>query len=516
LQVAFFLLAAAAGCGAEMPGGPLAAGWGAPAGTSHPAAMLPPLLLLHRRRGRPGAALLLLLLLLLLLGAPPPTSAVRQAVQLCSCDPAHAGSQTWTWGQPSASADGGGGASTNSTTLLSEIRLKQQPGRCLFRGLSPAHPTYLYVDDCNSSSGSGGGGSSLPSASPLRLSFHSQHNPGLVRDTSVLTDASAQHPLCMDAAGMTANLQLWACIAGDDDQQYQAVGGWGLIVDLWTGFGNCVGVVDADDDSGRSRNGFSSSSSSSSSSSCAAPRGAHPPRAGPPPPPPTPTPATGGAPSTVMSPRYHLNDGPYRQSDPSGCIEINGTWFVFPDGSHRSVYTSTNLVNWVRRPTNIQFGETGGIGITTAGHAVTFGGGYHFTDLRADPYMASWKSADLGAGDPHVAHGLGQRNVFRNGDPSRPFLFEGAWYIVLGAGKNASSARSPPLATPGCVLCDVEWMQGELRLYQAADDSLTNFSFVDVIFATNETAGSTLGGAPAPPRPDFLTGICLCNVCSCH
>jgi hypothetical protein len=54
--------------------------------------------------------------------------------------------------------------------------------------------------------------------------------------------------------------------------------------------------------------------------------------------------------------------------------------------------------------------------------------------------------------------------VFRNGDPSRPFLFEGAWYIVLGAGKNASSARSaPPLATPGCALCDVEWIQGELR-----------------------------------------------------
>eukprot|EP01043_Picozoa_sp_COSAG02_P083303 COSAG02_NODE_21349_length_792_cov_0.784993_1_plen_43_part_00 len=40
-------------------------------------------------------------------------------------------------------------------------------------------------------------------------------------------------------------------------------------------------------------------------------------------------------------------------------------------------------------------------------------------------------------------------------------------------------------------------MQGELRLYRAADDSLTNFSFVDVIFATNETAGSTLGGEPA-------------------
>ena len=164
---------------------------------------------------------------------------------------------------------------------------------------------------------------------------------------------------------------------------------------------------------------------------------------------------------------------------------------MFPDGSHTSVYTSTDLVHWVRRPTNIQFGETGGIGVTPAGHAVTFGGGYHWTDLASDPMMADWKSASLGDGDPHVAHGQGMQNVFRNGDPARPFEFKGGWYIVLGAGKNDTTPIKP---TPGCPLCDVPWMQGELRLYKASNDSLLDWHFINVIFATNETAGRTLHG----------------------
>jgi hypothetical protein len=91
----------------------------------------------------------------------------------------------------------------------------------------------------------------------------------------------------------------------------------------------------------------------------------------------------------AMSPRFHLNDGRYRQSDPSGCIEINGTWFVFPDGSGNgkggaSVYTSADLVHWTRRPTNRGFSETGGIGVTDDMVAVTFGSGYAWTDLKPD------------------------------------------------------------------------------------------------------------------------------------
>ena len=142
--------------------------------------------------------------------------------------------------------------------------------------------------------------------------------------------------------------------------RYQAVESYGLIVDRWTGYGNCVGVA---------------------GSSCAPPKGL--PGEGPSP---GPTPGWAGArPSTRMSPRYHLNDGGYRQSDPSGCIEINSTWFVFPDGSKSSLYTSTDLVHWVRRRTNTQFGETGGIAINEAGQAVTFGGGFKYADLKTDP-----------------------------------------------------------------------------------------------------------------------------------
>ena len=36
------------------------------------------------------------------------------------------------------------------------------------------------------------------------------------------------------------------------------------------------------------------------------------------------------------------------------------------------------------------------------------------------------------------------------------------------------------------------WMQGELRLYKATNTSLTDWHFVNVLYATNQTAGRTL------------------------
>jgi hypothetical protein len=369
----------------------------------------------------------------------------KMPVQLCACDSSEAASQQWLW-EPRSAGHGG-----HVFNAASELRLKARPDLCLYKGWPKG--SYLYVDECSA-------------GKPLQVSLHSEHNRALVRDLSVLTDGTE----CMDADGMSKNLQFYNCIADDDDQQYAAIDGYNLIVDLWTGFANCMGVVNA------TRPG-----------SCPPPAGVG---AGPSPAPPPPQ----GVASTAMSPRYHLNDGPYRQSDPSGCIEINGTWFVFPDGSGGpqggSVYTSPDLVHWTRRPTNIRFGETGGIGVTDAGVAVTFGGGYHFTDLKSDPYMSHWSGADLGQGDPHSAHGMGPKNVFRNGDPARPFKFKGEWFIVLGAGKNASTAAAP--AIPDCPLCNNPWMQGELRLYKATNSTLTDWNFVNAIYATNQTAGRTL------------------------
>ena len=325
------------------------------------------------------------LALLALLPAVGADTAARQPVRLCGCDPAHAATQEWSWGAAKQSTLG-----APSATAPSAIRLKASPERCIFKG--GAKPTYLYVDECSA-------------GEPVMLSFVAESNSGMTRDTSVLTNTTQN--LCLDADGMTTNLQLYNCELDDNDQQYAAVPGYGLVVDLWTGNHNCMGV---DDGKG----------------SCPPPTGAHPPPKPSPPPPPGPPPSI---PSTPMSPQYHLNDGPYRQSDPSGCIEINGTWFVFPDGSGNtaggfSLYTSRDLVHWTRRPTNKGFGETGGIGVTDAGLAVTFGSGFSCTDLKTDPYMANWSqhgncntpiaAGGLGDGDPHTAHGLGQKGVFRN------------------------------------------------------------------------------------------------------
>lgn len=200
-----------------------------------------------------------------------------------------------------------------------------------------------------------------------------------------------------------------------------------------------------------------------------------------------------------MSPKYHLNDGKFHLQDPSGCIEINGTWFVFPDGDGAFVFTSTDLVHWQRRKTNIHFSETGGIGVTEAGHAITFGSGVMTTDLQTDPWMSHWDVIKMDpAANPHNAHGMGTKNVFRNGDPSRPFKFDGSWYIILGAGKNVSGTgplQTPTTPTPGCPLCDNPWMQGEARLYKASTPDLLDWTFVNVIFATNETAGRVLDTA---------------------
>ena len=96
-------------------------------------------------------------------------------------------------------------------------------------------------------------------------------------------------------------LQTDSCIDNDNDQQYTAIDSYGLIIDLWTGYSNCLGVAGAD---------------------YAAPKLFSPPA------PPAP-PAAPSAFGQRWCPRYHASKG----TDPSGALILDGQVFVFPDGS---------------------------------------------------------------------------------------------------------------------------------------------------------------------------------------
>ena len=208
--------------------------------------------------------------------APP------QPVQLCGCDEAARGAQTWLWGNRTA----------GGVTAPAPLRLRADPSRCLYAGqvAGRSQPHALYVDDC-------------ARATPPNFSFVPSMRPQDTRDTSVLraADPALAH-MCADAAGMTAEMQLYACVDNDNDQQYTAIDSYGLIVDLWTGYSNCLGVAGAD---------------------CAAPK-----LFAPPPTPPAP-PAAPSAFGQRWCPRYHASKG----TDPSGALILDGQVFVFPDGS---------------------------------------------------------------------------------------------------------------------------------------------------------------------------------------
>ena len=110
------------------------------------------------------------------------------------------------------------------------IRLLADPSRCLFTG-GGARPTYLELRDCSGGTGhrhlDAAGPEPLALSQPLTLSFRSTHAAGSGRNSDVLTTGDGSGTsTCMDADGMTADLQLYPCIADDDDQQYAAVDGY--------------------------------------------------------------------------------------------------------------------------------------------------------------------------------------------------------------------------------------------------------------------------------------------------
>ena len=136
-------------------------------------------------------------------------------VRLCGCSAELSEHQRWSWGPSTALPNGGGRVSQPA-----QIRLLADPSRCLFTG-GGVEPTYLELRDCS------GGTGQHTAAGPELLSFRSTHEAGLSQNSDVLTTGDGTNSSkCMDADGMTANLQLYTCLANDDDQQYAAVDGY--------------------------------------------------------------------------------------------------------------------------------------------------------------------------------------------------------------------------------------------------------------------------------------------------
>ena len=102
-------------------------------------------------------------LLVALAAAAPP-----QPVQLCGCDEAARGAQTWLWGN----------RTPGGVTAPAPLRLRADPSRCLYAGqvAGRSQPHALYVDDC-------------ARATPPNFSFVPSMRPQDTRDTSVLRAA---------------------------------------------------------------------------------------------------------------------------------------------------------------------------------------------------------------------------------------------------------------------------------------------------------------------------------------
>jgi hypothetical protein len=202
-----------------------------------------------------------------------------------------------------------------------------------------------------------------------------------------------------------------------------------------------------------------------------------------------------------LAPRYHLNNGAHFQNDPSASIflNVNGTlqWFVFPDHNNpdaqgRSrVFTSLDGVHWVRRDTTLTWIYTGGVTVTPDGIArAIHNADYVLCDTKTDPWLVNWSKAQFvspclppscakkAGGAPPLPHTGARPDIFRIGDPARPFQFRGDYYLVMGVGTNGSKSDG-----------SAGGMRGEAWLYKAQNKELTSWSYVSVLFSTNVSAG---------------------------
>lgn len=389
---------------------------------------------------------------------------LRQPVQLCGCaapGTRGAAQQTWDWGPRSAAS---------AQTKPSPVRLRANRTLCLHAGAvtGRAEPQALFVAEC----------SSAPN-----LTFVPKMKRLNARDTSVLQQqrplGGSQKTMCVDAAGMSERLQLYACIDDDNDQQYAGIDGVGTIVDLWTGFSNCVGVAGPD---------------------CAAPRllpASTPPA-------PAPAPAPPRSPSGFAErwcPRYHASRG----TDPSGALIFHGETFIFPDGSDDNTtipphhYGTKDLLTWTRYPMGWE-GDTGSITVTSQGiFRMWPQGGAAGAIARArllnnDSMLSNWSKPVTAI---PVPNGVKGKTVANFRDPSRAVqLSDGHYYLAVGSDDGNNTGLGTGITADGVAA---------MRLFRSADDSLQEWTDVGMPFVAHATQGyvnySSGAWSPNPVTP---------------
>jgi sucrose-6-phosphate hydrolase SacC (GH32 family) len=159
--------------------------------------------------------------------------------------------------------------------------------------------------------------------------------------------------------------------------------------------------------------------------------------------------------------------------DPAGpLLDKHGVWHTWEDDGGWSHWTSTDLIHWhgsLNQSTNFS-GGTGAVSPTPSGVYAfwpelspgTIDKGAIYSARATNESMTQWVHRGLTIPMP-------ARITTGYRDPMRAFTFNSKWYAGVGCGNNESGAQ----------LC----------LFEATDDSLTNFTDRGSLFTTNVTFG---------------------------
>ena len=186
-------------------------------------------------------------------------------------------------------------------------------------------------------------------------------------------------------------------------------------------------------------------------------------------------------------PTYHTITNHY---DPSGPIQINGTWHVFPDGCEGGWchYVSTDLLRWKQQKgsTFLANSDTGSLSVTEQGIIALFphlaGPQYGLdrqipkSDGSSSLTLDSWSNATHAVDSPRPHVGVGFR------DPTRALKIDGDenWYVGVGSGFGGeNNSTSLPGTGTGCLA----WMRSTSK------GNLSSFEFAGCLLENNHTTG---------------------------